>query len=266
LLDQAQDIEKVSMTDVTSLLATVSNEVGNLPFLNLPPAIMLYQPHVMVPDGPSEIAVHVIGPKLAQSDPAVTFNSAPVQLQKSRDVEIIALLNRKTMTFEEREPHYVPVHINYDQAEVTWWKPWTWFRHDIIQREMTLLLLPKTMGSYTIQTKVNSTDYQYKDIQRAAGGHGMDNVMDQGIRPDPPDVADGWKINVAKLVKEGLKYRPTSADHGASCGGLLPATLTPDGFSFRLIHEHKTRLLVGPRIPEHPQLRHGPARARERAL
>jgi hypothetical protein len=53
LLDQAENIEKVSMTDVTSLLATVSNEVGNLPFINMPPAVMLYQPHVIVPDGPS---------------------------------------------------------------------------------------------------------------------------------------------------------------------------------------------------------------------
>ena len=83
----------------------------------------------MVPDGPSEIPVHIIGPKLAASDPVVTFNNAPVQLQKSRDVEVIALLDRKAMTFEEREPRYVPVQIKYDQAQTTWWKPWTWFTH-----------------------------------------------------------------------------------------------------------------------------------------
>jgi hypothetical protein len=107
LLDQAEDLEKVSMTDVTSLLATVSNEVGNLPLVNMPPSVMLYQPHVMVPDGPSEIPVHVIGPRLASSDPAVTFKNVPVQIQKSRDVELIALLDRKTLTFDDREPHYV---------------------------------------------------------------------------------------------------------------------------------------------------------------
>jgi hypothetical protein len=240
LLDQAQDIEKVSMTDITSLLATVSNEVGNLPFVNLPPALMLYQPHVMVPDGPSELPVHIIGPKLASSDPAVTFKNSAVQLQKSRDVELIAVLDRKAMTFDEREPHYVPVQIRYDQAQATWWKPWTLFAHDIIQRDMTLLLLPKIMGSYSIQPKLNSTDYAYKEIQRSAGGHGQDNVMDLGIRLDPPDVKDGWKIDVDKLVKGGLKYWTTSADGGASCSGMLPATLTPDGFSFRLSHGHKT--------------------------
>jgi hypothetical protein len=240
LLDQAENIERVSMTDITSLLATVSNEVGNLPFINMPPAVMLYQPHVMVPDGPSEIPVHVIGPKLASSSPSVTFNNAPVQLQKSRDVEVIALLDRKTMTFEEREPRYVPVQIKYDQAQTTVWKPWTWFAHDIIQRDMTLLLLPKIMGSYSIQTKLNSTEYKYKDIQRPAGGHGMDNTMDKGIGLDPPDVKDGWKINVDKLVKEGLKYWTTAADAGASCSGLVSSTLTPDGFSFRLTHGHKT--------------------------
>jgi hypothetical protein len=240
LLDQAEDLEKVSMTDVTSLLATVSNEVGNLPFVNMPPTVMLYQPHVMVPDGPSEIPVHVIGPKLAASDPAVTFKNVPVQIQKSRDVELIALLDRKTMTFDEREPHYVPVQIKYNQAQTTLWKPWTWFTDDIIQRDMTLLLLPKIMASYSIQTKLNSTDYKYKDIQRSAGGHGKDNVMDLGIGLDPPDVRDGWKIDVDKLVKGGLKYRETSGDAGASCSGLLPATLTPDGFSFRLTHGHKT--------------------------
>src|SRR5208283_3573574 len=32
----------------------------------------------------------------------------------------------------------------------------------------------------------------------------------------------------------------TSANAGASCSGLLSATLTPDGFSFRLTHGHKT--------------------------
>jgi hypothetical protein len=240
LLDQAEDLEKVSMTDVTALLATVSNEVGNLPFINMPPAVMLYQPHVMVPDGPSEIPVHVIGPKLAASDPAATFKNVPVQIQKSRDVELIALLDRKTMTFGEREPSYVPVQIKYDQAQTSWWKPQTWFEHDIIQRDMTLLLLPKIMGSYSIQTKLNSTDYKYKDIQRSAGGHGMDNAMDRGIGLDPPDVKDGWKIDVDKLVKNGLKYWETSGDAGASCSGLLPATLTPDGFSFRLTHGHKT--------------------------
>jgi hypothetical protein len=240
LLDQAQDVEKVSMTDVTSLLATVSNEVGNLPFVNMPPAVMLYQPHVMVPDGPSEIPVHVIGPKLASSNPAVTFKNVAIQIQKSRDVELIALLDRKAMTFDEREPHYVPVQIKYDRAQTIWWKPWTLFIHDIIQRDMTLLLLPKLMGSYSIQTKLNSTDYKYKDIQRSAGGHGQDNVMDLGIHPDPPDVKDGWKIDVEKLVKGGLKYWETSGDGGASCSGLLAATLTPDGFSFRLTHGHKT--------------------------
>jgi len=240
LLDQAENLEKVSMTDVTSLLATVSNEVGNLPFINMPPAVMLYQPHVMVPDGPSEIPVHVIGPKLASSDPTVTFNKAPVQIQNSRDVELIALLDRRTMSFDEREPHYVPVQIKYDQAQTTWWKPWTWFSHDFIQRDMTLLLLPKTLGSYSIQTKLNSIDYKYKDIARSAGDHGKDNSMNVGIRPDPPDVRDGWKIDVDKLVKEGLKYRKTGGDDEASCSGMVSATLTPDGFSFQLTFGHKT--------------------------
>jgi hypothetical protein len=239
LLDQANDIERVSITDVTSLLATVSNEVGNLPFVNLPPAVMLYQPHVMVPDGPSEIPVHVIGPKLAASDPSVTFNKSPVQIQKSKDVEVIALLDRKTMTFDEREPHYIPVMIKYDQAQATWWKPWTWFAHDLVQRDMTLLLLPKVMGSYLVQTKLNSTDFKYKSIQRSAGGHGMDRPMDLPIRLDPPDVNDGWRFDVDKL-KGGLNYWKTSGDAGASCSGLLSATLTPDGFSFRLTHGHKT--------------------------
>ncbi len=240
LLDQAENIEKVSMTDVTSLLATVSNEVGNLPFINMPPSVMIYHPHVLVPDGASEIPVHIIGPKLAASDPAVTLNNASVQIQKSKDVEVIALLDRNTMTFSEREPHYVTVQIKYDQTKRIWWKPWTLFTYDIIQRDMTLLLLPKIMGSYSIQTKLNSADYKYKDIQRSAGGHGKDHVVDLGIRLDPPDVKDGWKIDVDKLVKNGLKYWATSADAGASCSGLLSATLTPDGFSFRLTHGHKT--------------------------
>src|SRR4051812_41558340 len=114
----------------------------------------------MVPDSASEIPVHVIGPKLAASDPAVTFKNVPVQIQKSRDVELIALLDRKTMSFDEREPHYVPVQIKYDQAQATWWKPWTWVAHDFIQRDMTLLLLPKIMSSYSMQTKLNKTDYE----------------------------------------------------------------------------------------------------------
>jgi hypothetical protein len=45
---------------------------------HMPPAVMLYQPHVMVPDGPSEIPIHVIGPKLASSDPAMTFKNVAV--------------------------------------------------------------------------------------------------------------------------------------------------------------------------------------------
>ena len=240
LLDQAENIEKVSMTDVTSLLATVSNEVGNLPFINLPPAVMLYQTACDGARWTFRNSSAYYRAKVTASGPAVTFKNAPVQIQKSRDVEVIALLDRKTMNFAEREPHHVPVQIKYDQAQTTWWKPWTWFTHDVIQRDMTLLLLPKIMGSYSIQTKLNHTDYEYKDIGRSAGGHGMDNTMDQGIGIDPPDVKDGWKINVDKLLRDGLKYSTTSADEGASCSGLVPATLTPDGFSFRLTHGHKT--------------------------
>src|SRR6267142_4570110 len=145
VLEQAQDMEHVSMTDVTSLLANVQNGVSNLPFVNLPPSLMFYGPPVIGPGGPSEIAVRVIGPKLASSNPEVSFKDAPVKIQKSKDAELVAMLDRKVMTFDEREPRYVPVKIKYDQNERSVLKPWTWFSHKETEREMTFLLLPKIM-------------------------------------------------------------------------------------------------------------------------
>jgi hypothetical protein len=239
-LDQVKDIEKISMTDITATLANLSNEVGSLPFINLPPSVMLYQPHVMVPQGNSEIPVHVIGPKLASSEPVVTFNGAPVALQKPRDVELIAVLDRKALKFDEIEPHYLPVHIKFDRAQATWWKPWTWAAHDVIDRDMTLLLLPEILGRYTISTKLNQTNYEYKNVGRTAGGRGKDAPMDRPIGLDPPEAKDGWKIDVAKLTKDGLKFSTLSQSGGSSCTGLQNDTLTENGFNFRLQHGHET--------------------------
>jgi hypothetical protein len=241
VLDQLRDFEKVSLTDVTTLTATLSDEVSRLPFIGHAPAVMLYQPRVVVPRGAATVLVRVIGPKLAASGPTISFDGVDLPLHKARDVELVAQLDRGKLQFNEKEPRYQAVTIRFDQAETKWWKPRTWFRSDIIQRDMTLLLLPKTLGKFQIATKINSTNTEKKIIARHAGGHGKDAPMDIGIAPDPPDTAAGWQIDVDQVVADkGVKFSPQSGDDGASCVGLLMETLTPKGFSFRLQHGHKT--------------------------
>ena len=65
------------------------------------------------------------------------------------------------------------------------------------------------------------------------------------------------------LVTHRLRRRPAMEETGGGVDSIRDSALGTE-VGFCLVRE--ARLLVGPRIPEHPQLRHGPARARERAL
>ncbi len=91
VLEQARQGEKVALTDTTVLVATVSDQVKSLPFADHAPEVMLYSPRVLVPRGVPEIPVHIIGPKLADSEASLSYEGSNVPLHNAREVELIGI-------------------------------------------------------------------------------------------------------------------------------------------------------------------------------
>lgn len=238
VLEQARQGEKVILNDVMALTATISDQVKNLPFVNHAPEVMLYQPRVLVPQGAAVVPLRVIGPKLAASQAKVAYEGKDLPVDKARDVELVAHLDRSRLPFDETRSTLKSVRIAYDQAQATWWKPWTWFASDIVTRDMTLLLLPHTLGTYTVAPKLKSSVTDRKTFEKPVGGSGKDGPMYFTIAPDPLDVEAGWKIDVEK-VKQKLDFRDTGG-HDASCVGLVEGSLKNENFTFQIQHGHKT--------------------------
>jgi hypothetical protein len=239
LIDKANNSEKVLVTDVTTLTATLSNQIKNLPWTNHAPEVMLHQPRVIVPKGPPVIAFRVIGPRLAASNPEVTFDGKPIPVDKAGDVELIARLDRSQLPFDSMKPKYVAVKITYDRQKKLF-NPKSWFS-DRDERNMTVLLLPEILGTYILEPRIKSTTTETKKFLKRVGGHGKDSPMDFTITPDPLDIEAGWEIDADQIVKnKSVVAFVSGPGHDAKCVGLVAGTLTRESFTFRIQHHHAT--------------------------
>ncbi|TFV39815.1 hypothetical protein [Bradyrhizobium niftali] len=105
---------------------------------------------------------------------------------------------------------------------------------------------PQRLGQVTIFPKLKTVTTE-TSVHPAvlSGGRGIDSVVSFSIKIIPELAKQGWKIDVEKLMTNGITWsqEETNGGSGSSCMGLDKVTVTDDGFSFLIRFGHKTDVL-----------------------
>lgn len=238
-LDQLMAGEAVAMDDLTRLTADIGGQIKNLPFTNQAAELMMYQPRVVVADGPATIALKAIGPKLGDTNATLSFNGRQIPVNFSTDKELFAQIDREILPFSEFDPVYATFKLSFDRSNKIWWQPWTWFVSDVVSRDLTLMLMPKRMASFEIATTVNQVGSESKDYVTTIGAGGKDRAIFYPVGIPQLDAEGGWQIDTDKLLSQGLPFANVGGDKG-DCVGMVKDQLTRQQLVFHLQFGHRT--------------------------
>jgi hypothetical protein len=236
--------ETIVMRDAQRLSANWIGFVKGLPFTNHNPEVFLYYPRVIrfVKDG-GIVPIHIIGPKLASSDPALSDNAkSAIKLNRATESELVANLDRAKLTFDDKPSNLASYMLSFDADGLSLFHPTTWmalFRRNATERDLTVWLLPTLAAQYSIKQTVEKADKEYTSFPVTLSPRGKDNTYSGGV-PVPPDLKDArWQIDVEKVLKGGFWSNPEQSG-GSSCTGPDRNSIKADSFIFNMQLGHET--------------------------
>ena len=237
--------ETIVMHDAQRLSANWIGFVKGLPFTNHNPEVFIYYPRVITPPPPPPggggiVPIHIIGPKLASADPSLSHSATgAVQLDRSAESELIANVNRSNLTFNDSASNLTSFKLSFHTAGFTWYNPFSWFRRNPTERDLTVWLLPNTSAQYSIQQTVELSHTENDSFPLTLSPHGRDSTY-PGSVPVPPDkLHDGWEIDTARVLGGPFWSNPEQSG-GSSCTGPDRNSITPQGFTFNMQLGHNT--------------------------
>lgn len=240
-LERLESDEKLVARDAAALTASWASTVKSLPFADRAPEVLMYEPRVITPEGAGAIPLSIVGPRLANADPVLASGTgAEVVISAPSDQELFATLDRKSFEFDEHEPTYKTIKLRFDQNVWSLLSPATWFGKDVVDRDITLMLLPKILANYRIEMSVNGTRTSQKTYEKVVGGAGKDGPFYPGVEVPPLDKDDGYVIDTDAILKNGLKFADIGGD-SAQCVGLVADKLTKNLLVFHIQHGHITK-------------------------
>jgi len=118
------------------------------------------------------------------------------------------------------------------------------------------------LGQVTVIPKIKTVSNETSVHPAVLSGHGRDSTSRFSFHLIPDLANQGWKIDVEKLMTDGITWSQERAGPGSSCLGLDKVTVTEDRFSFLVQFGHGTDVLghrsdaeVSCNIPSVPLIR-----------
>jgi hypothetical protein len=239
---RAESDEIIVMRDAQRLSANWIGFVKDLPFTNHNPEVFLYYPRVVRPIATRDgiVAIHIIGPKLASADPSLSQSPiGTVRLDRAAESELIANVDRSKLTFNDSSSNLTRFKLSFDSAESNWYNPFSWFRRNPTERDLTIWLLPSFAAQYSIAQTVEASHNEYSTFGATLSPHGMDSNFPAGVSVPPDLVNNHWEIDVEKVLAGRFWSNPEQSG-GSNCTGPDRNTIKPGGFTFNMQLGHNT--------------------------
>jgi hypothetical protein len=233
--------ETIVMRDAQRLSANWIGFVKELPFTNHNPEVFIYYPRVIRPvEGGGIVPIHIIGPKLASSDPSLSDSATgTIKVDRATETELVANLDRSKLTFNDSASNLASYRLSFDSVGFSWLNPVTWFRRNPTERDLTVWLLPKFAAQYSIKQTVEDSRTEYSTFPMTLSPVGKDSGYPAGV-PVPPDLLNaGWRIDFAKVLGAPFWSSPAQSG-GSSCTGPDRNSLKPESFIFDMQLGHET--------------------------
>lgn len=233
-LDRISKEREMAVDDAQRVTVEWGQLVKSIPFTSKDAELWYYTPRVIVPVGKDDIILRLIGPKLSQSKPEIRSpDNKPLDVNTATEGELHAWIRRQDLQFDQSASKFVSYTLNFTQSEGV-------FKDKMASRELTVWLPPVIMAHYRITPHVKQVIYERQEYPTPVGGKGKDSPypVTIGIRPDL--AAQGWKIDIERVItpRPGW-YADLGGDH-ADCAGLYNNEVTEDYFKFNIQLGHKT--------------------------
>lgn len=234
--------ERLVMADMTKLTAEWTSMAGRLPFVSNRPEVMVYRPRVLAAVGPDQVILTVVGPNLGDSEATASYGGKELTVLVHSGTELGIVIPRDYFTYAEDAEAFESITLSYDAAPAaTWWKPGTWFDSDLVERNLTLKLLPKTLAQYAIDPTVNTSKTETKTFKSTTNARGKDSQVGRTVVLPDPLIDDGWRFNTKAILKGKYEHKRTKDQGGSSCIGVIPKAIksTKVGFNHQIGHKNE---------------------------
>lgn len=233
-LERLAQERDITFDEVGSVTANWASLVSRLPFVDGSAEVMMYRPRVISPLGSRQVAVTVVGPGLADGfEAAMTSEGAEIEVNLSSDNEIVLLMDREDFGGSADDTTFASISISYDAAPPSvWWRPGTWFASDIVEREMTFLVMPETLATYQIDPIVQVERTQRDRHSATTNARGQDSVVRRTVGMPADLEALGWDFDVAAIRGGDWVHARIRDRGGSSCTGIDRDELRPHSIVF----------------------------------
>ncbi|WP_156439831.1 hypothetical protein [Bradyrhizobium valentinum] len=240
----ATRIEKgaaITFVDLQRTMATAGDTIARVPGASKDPAVSFTRPTIILPSGEPTINIHIIGSRLANAKPTVSFGDKPLQVKKISDNEISFDVDRQSLNGDKGETKSSLFLLRYEVDKAKWYNPFSWGSTETRERNVEVKKLPGTPGNVTVIPTVREETWETRvDGPKVVGGRGKDAPFIASVTIIPELQEQGWVIDKAAQKSAQFDDNGGDGDGGSSCVGYSPDTFTDKSFGFHIQHGHKT--------------------------
>lgn len=118
--------EAVTFIDLQRSMATAGDVLAALPGVSEEPQVIFYWPTIVLPTGEPEINIHVIGSRIADANPTISFEDKTVPVKNLTDNEIGFDVHRESLRKDDKETKKSLFSLTYRVSASHWYNPFSW--------------------------------------------------------------------------------------------------------------------------------------------
>lgn len=229
--------EEIIVKDLNDLSVKWSGIIKDLPFTDKTPTIYSHSPKVILPSGEDVIAVQIYGPRLGRSISSISLDGKDVPFDVVSDTQVFAKLDRRDLTFDPSKSVYHSLDVKYDENVFVFLSLSTWGGERIVERNLTLWMLPQKMGTVQVTSKIQTVGWDTKDLSRSIRVNGRDQQQATFIEIPDAEQEKGWILDRQRLA---ALHKAKKLRSGGGCTGLKANSMKNNGYVYLTQHGHNT--------------------------
>lgn len=224
--DEFDSNMKINIDQANDIVVNFSQIIAGTIIGDSDPWVLDYSPRILVPAGPGQVVIRIIGPNLSLANPTIEISDDDVRILKgARAHELVEQVERSVLTFDEGKVTLYRMPFEFDSEQFSFLRPWTWLGSKRDKIELAFWMLPETVGSYTFATRVRLAQREEKIATIEMGEFKGRNTRIKRNVP-VPGYENGWRLDVDK--KKEIVLHDRGSDKGR-CEGVEDSTITQNG-------------------------------------
>jgi hypothetical protein len=233
--------EAVTFIDLQRSMATAGSVIAAFPGASKEPQVAFYWPTIILPTGEPKLGLHIIGSRLADANPTVSFAGGKIPVKKLSDNEIGFDVDRNSLPRDDKNNTKSVFRVEYRVSTSHWYNPFSWWSTEPRERDIEVTMLPNVPGTAVVTPHlVLETWEKTTDGPILIGGVGKDNTDRYGYALTPLQQEQGWIIDKDAQAKAPFDDNRGDGDGGSSCLGYDQHSFTDNSLVFLIQHGHKT--------------------------